>query len=73
MYLFKILASISKISEESEHYSFLMFYASTQDVNSYLCIKSIILHFAARIVILMPEALAEGIKTIRAAKCNLCS
>jgi hypothetical protein len=41
--------------------------------NSYLCIKSIILHFAARIVILMPEALAEGIKTIRAAKCNLCS
>jgi hypothetical protein len=41
--------------------------------NSYLCIKSIILHFAARIVILMPEALAEGIKTMRAAKCNLCS
>jgi hypothetical protein len=36
-------------------------------VNSDLCIKSIILHFAARIVILMPEALAEGIKTIKVA------
>jgi hypothetical protein len=46
---------------------------TVENNNSYLCIKSIILHFAARIVILMPEALAEGIKTIRAAKCNLCS